>query len=75
MQAALDYLYPYVGEMFLSDTVDAALVEAGIALIRGLRADYDDTRPCLRRGDADAPGRRAVAWPRWQDAPNTSGIC
>ena len=31
MQAALDYLYPYVGEMFLSDTVDAALVEAGIA--------------------------------------------
>ncbi|WP_412073995.1 1,2-phenylacetyl-CoA epoxidase subunit PaaC [Tritonibacter mobilis] len=44
MQAALDYLYPYVGEMFLSDTVDAALVEAGIAPDpASLRADYDDT--------------------------------
>ncbi len=44
MQAALDFLYPYVGEMFLSDAVDAALVEAGIAPDpAGLRADYDDT--------------------------------
>ncbi|NKX37175.1 phenylacetate-CoA oxygenase subunit PaaC [Rhodobacteraceae bacterium R_SAG4] len=44
MQAALDYLYPYVGEMFLSDAVDAALVEAGIAPDpASLRADYDDT--------------------------------
>lgn len=44
MQAALDYLYPYVGEMFLSDAVDAALVEAGITPDpAGLRADYDDT--------------------------------
>jgi ring-1,2-phenylacetyl-CoA epoxidase subunit PaaC len=44
MQAALDYLYPYVGEMFLSDVVDAALVEAGIAPDpASLRADYDDT--------------------------------
>ncbi len=31
MQAALDYLWPYVGEMFESDAVDAAMVEAGIA--------------------------------------------
>lgn len=31
MQAALDYLWPYVGEMFLADEVDAQMVEAGIA--------------------------------------------
>ncbi|WP_372611149.1 1,2-phenylacetyl-CoA epoxidase subunit PaaC [Aquicoccus sp.] len=31
MQAALDYLYPYVGEMFESDAVDAAVAKAGIA--------------------------------------------
>ena len=44
MQAALDYLYPYVGELFLSDAVDAALVEAGIAPDpASLRADYDET--------------------------------
>ncbi|WP_413219544.1 1,2-phenylacetyl-CoA epoxidase subunit PaaC [Tritonibacter mobilis] len=44
MQAALDFLYPYVGEMFLSDAVDAALVEAGIAPDpASLRADYDET--------------------------------
>ena len=44
MQAALDYLYPYVGEMFLSDAVDAALVEAGIAPDpASLRAEFDAT--------------------------------
>ncbi len=44
MQAALDYLYPYVGEMFLSDAVDAALVEAGIAPDpAALRAEFDAT--------------------------------
>lgn len=31
MQAALDKLWPYVGEMFTSDDVDAAMVDAGIA--------------------------------------------
>ena len=31
MQAALDKLWPYVGEMFTSDDVDAAMVSAGIA--------------------------------------------
>jgi ring-1,2-phenylacetyl-CoA epoxidase subunit PaaC len=42
MQAALDLLYPYVGEMFASDDVDAALAEAGIAPDpASLRADYD----------------------------------
>jgi ring-1,2-phenylacetyl-CoA epoxidase subunit PaaC len=42
MQAALDYLYPYVGEMFLSDDTDAALVAAGIAPDpASLRVEYD----------------------------------
>jgi len=42
MQAALDYLYPYVGEMFLSDDVDAVLAEAGIAPDpASLREEYD----------------------------------
>jgi ring-1,2-phenylacetyl-CoA epoxidase subunit PaaC len=42
MQAALDDLYPYVGEMFVSDAVDAALVKAGIAPDpASLRADWD----------------------------------
>ena len=42
MQAALDYLYPYVGELFLSDEVDAAMVAAGIAPDpASLREEYD----------------------------------
>ncbi len=42
MQAALDLLWPYVGEMFLGDDVDAAMVEAGIAPEpESLRASYD----------------------------------
>ncbi|EBA14990.1 phenylacetic acid degradation protein PaaI [Roseobacter sp. SK209-2-6] len=42
MQAALDYLWPYVGEMFASDEVDAALVAVGIAPDpASLRADFD----------------------------------
>lgn len=42
MQDALDYLYPYVGEMFLSDAVDTALVQTGIAPDpAGLRGEYD----------------------------------
>lgn len=42
MQAALDYLWPYVGEMFESDAVDAAMVAAGIAPDpAGLREEYD----------------------------------
>jgi ring-1,2-phenylacetyl-CoA epoxidase subunit PaaC len=41
MQAALDLLYPYVGEMFTDDALDAEL--AGIApLPSTLRAGYDD---------------------------------
>lgn len=42
MQDALDYLYPYVGEMFLSDPVDTELVQTGIAPDpAGLRGEYD----------------------------------
>jgi ring-1,2-phenylacetyl-CoA epoxidase subunit PaaC len=42
MQAALDYLYPYVGEMFLSDDTDAAMVSAGLAPDpASLRDEYD----------------------------------
>ena len=42
MQAALDYLWPYVGEMFQSDDVDAAMVAAGIAPDpASLRGEYD----------------------------------
>jgi ring-1,2-phenylacetyl-CoA epoxidase subunit PaaC len=42
MQAALDYLYPYVGEMFESDETDAAMAAAGIAPDPAtLREEYD----------------------------------
>ncbi len=42
MQAALDYLWPYVGEMFESDDVDAALAAAGVAPDpANLREEYD----------------------------------
>ncbi|MDA7966287.1 1,2-phenylacetyl-CoA epoxidase subunit PaaC [Ruegeria sp.] len=42
MQEALDYLWPYVGEMFASDDVDAEMVKAGIAPNPAdLRAEYD----------------------------------
>lgn len=43
MQAALDYLWPYVGEMFESDEVDAAMVAAGIAPDpASLRGEWDE---------------------------------
>jgi ring-1,2-phenylacetyl-CoA epoxidase subunit PaaC len=43
MQAALDDLFPYVGEMFIGDEVDALLVKEGISPDpAGLRADWDD---------------------------------
>ncbi|WP_050604310.1 1,2-phenylacetyl-CoA epoxidase subunit PaaC [Ruegeria sp. 6PALISEP08] len=42
MQEALDYLWPYVGEMFASDEVDAKIVAAGIAPNPiDLREEYD----------------------------------
>jgi len=42
MQEALDYLYPYVGEMFLSDDIDTAMIDAGIAPDpAALRSEFD----------------------------------
>ncbi|MDO6478761.1 1,2-phenylacetyl-CoA epoxidase subunit PaaC [Shimia thalassica] len=42
MQDALNYLWPYVGEFFASDDVDAAMAEAGIAPDpASLREEYD----------------------------------
>ena len=42
MQAALDYLWPYVGEMFESDAVDDAMIVAGISVNpASLREEYD----------------------------------
>ncbi|AVO36338.1 1,2-phenylacetyl-CoA epoxidase subunit PaaC [Pukyongiella litopenaei] len=42
MQAALDLLWPYVGEMFAPDNVDAAMTQTGIAPDPAdLRPDYD----------------------------------
>ncbi len=42
MQDALDYLWPYVGEMFVSDDVDTEMSAAGIAPDpAGLREEYD----------------------------------
>ncbi|RFP85914.1 phenylacetate-CoA oxygenase subunit PaaI [Rhodobacteraceae bacterium 63075] len=42
VQAALDYLYPYVGEFFVSDKVDEAAARAGIApRLEDLRGAYD----------------------------------
>ncbi|MFW8635831.1 1,2-phenylacetyl-CoA epoxidase subunit PaaC [Cribrihabitans pelagius] len=42
MQAALDYLWPYVGEMFQSDEADAVMADAGIAPDpASLREEYD----------------------------------
>jgi ring-1,2-phenylacetyl-CoA epoxidase subunit PaaC len=42
MQAALDLLWPYVGEMFQPDAVDVAMAQAGIAPDPAtLRAAYD----------------------------------
>lgn len=42
MQAALDHMWPYVGEMFTADAVDDEMVAKGIAPDFGaLRADFD----------------------------------
>ncbi len=42
MQAALNYLYAYVAEMFESDAVDKAMAEAGVAPDpASLRGEYD----------------------------------
>ncbi len=57
MQAALDYLWPYVGEMFDGDAVDAAMTKAGIAPDpASLREDYDAlVRDVLRKATLTVP--------------------
>ena len=41
MQAALDYLWTYTGEMFAPDTVELALIETGVAAdVRALREPW-----------------------------------
>ena len=57
MQAALDRLWPYVGEMFESDAYDAVLVKAGIAPDpASLRAEFDTlVTKVIRRATLDLP--------------------
>ncbi|SMX42610.1 1,2-phenylacetyl-CoA epoxidase subunit PaaC [Octadecabacter ascidiaceicola] len=44
MQSALDYLWPYVGELFGEDDVDKAMHEAGVAPMPAtLRGDWETT--------------------------------
>jgi ring-1,2-phenylacetyl-CoA epoxidase subunit PaaC len=41
MQAALDYLWIYAGEMFAPDSIDLALIETGVAAdVGALRAPW-----------------------------------
>ena len=41
MQAALDYLWTYTGEMFAPDNVELALIETGVAAdVRALREPW-----------------------------------
>lgn len=70
MQAALDDLWPYTGEMFAADAVDAALAEAGvIAEPQSLKAGWDEiVAEALTEGTLKKPadgymhkgGRRGV---------------
>ena len=57
MQAALDSLWPYVGEMFTGDSVEAALAEAGIAPDPSeLRAPWEErVNPVLREATLSVP--------------------
>lgn len=42
MQAAIDEMWPYIGELFETDAVDRALIEKGIAVDpQSCRADFD----------------------------------
>ncbi|MEO9652693.1 MAG: 1,2-phenylacetyl-CoA epoxidase subunit PaaC [Roseobacter sp.] len=44
MQAALDYIWPYTGEIFTNDATDHAMADAGIATLPStMRAEWDAT--------------------------------
>ena len=53
MQEALELLWPYTGEMFMTDAVDEAMAEAGIAPaaedLRALWTADRDAISCRRR--------------------------
>tara|TARA_R110002020_G_scaffold428155_4_gene637729 strand:+ start:7765 stop:8532 length:768 start_codon:yes stop_codon:yes gene_type:complete len=57
MQDALNLLWPYVGEMFVSDAVDDAMVAAGIAPdLSALRAQFDmHVKPVLGEATLNIP--------------------
>ena len=57
MQAALDYLWPYAGEVFADDDVDAAMDDAGIApLPSTMRTAWDSkVRATLEAATLTAP--------------------
>lgn len=57
MQDALNLLWPYVGEMFVSDAVDEAMVAAGIAPdLNALRARFDmHVKPVLGEATLTIP--------------------
>ena len=75
MQAALDLLWPYAGEMFLGDAVDAELAAAGIAPApESLRPAWDaHVGRDARRRDADA-GPRAASCRRAASAASIPSI-
>ena len=51
MQAAMDYLWPYTGEMFADDATDGAMADAGVApLPSSIRATWDQTVAETLRG-------------------------
>ena len=58
MQSALNYLLPYVAELFVADEVDAAAAGAGIGpAVDGLREAWDGAvLPVLRAATLDVPG-------------------
>jgi ring-1,2-phenylacetyl-CoA epoxidase subunit PaaC len=58
MQAALDLLWPYVGEMFVPDEVDRAVHEAGIAPDPEALREAWEARvlPALREATLEVPG-------------------
>lgn len=57
MQDALEVLWPYVGEMFVSDEVDAAVSKAGVGPdVAGLRGAWDGiVGPVLARATLEIP--------------------
>jgi len=63
MQAALDGLWPYVAELFVSDEVEQRLVAAGVAVdSSSLRAGFDESvDPILADATLDVPQVPSVA--------------